>query len=61
MYFTFGLNLYHLLITFSNSLDPNLAQHFVQPKNVLPDQVQTVSYFKGYNKLKLNQCILTLH
>ena len=57
MHFTFALNLYLTLSSvenLSNSLNQNLAQHFVLPENVLPDQVITVRYFRGYNKWKLN-------
>ena len=45
----------HLLITLSNKLDPDQARHC---RDLIG--VQTVWHLKGYDKLKLNRCILTL-
>ena len=59
MYFNFALNLNMILSSADNpfkQFGPRSGQTFC------PDMigVQTVSHFRGYDKLRLNRCILTL-
>ena len=59
MYFNFGLNLYMTLLYADNpfkQFGPRSGPTFC------PDliRVQTVRRFRGYEKLELNRCFLTL-
>ena len=59
MYFNFALNLYLILSSADNpfkQIGPRSGSTFCLDLI----GVQTVWHFRGYDKLKLNQCILTL-
>ena len=59
MYFIFALNLY---MTLSSADNPFKQFGPISGPTFCPDLigVQTVRHFRGYDKLELNRCILTL-